>query len=98
GEALRTLSSSDQELLMLVAWEELTPSEIATVLGVPSSVVRKRLFRARTRLATAVERRGGERSAPSGHSEGDGTRGFPPVPRRTAERDTHQMGKGVPAQ
>lgn len=81
GDALNTLSSSDRELLMLVAWEELTPTEIATVLGVPSAVVRKRLFRARNRLAAAVERDGGERSAPSGHSGGSGSQGGPPVAR-----------------
>jgi RNA polymerase sigma-70 factor (ECF subfamily) len=98
GAALETLSPSDRELLMLEAWEELTPTEIATVMGLPGAVVRKRLFRARNRLAAAVDRDGGERSGPSGHSGGSGSQGIPPVTRRQAGTDTHRMGKGVPAQ
>jgi RNA polymerase sigma-70 factor (ECF subfamily) len=53
-EALKKLSKRDQELLLLTAWEELTPSEIALMLDLSSSVVRKRLFRARTRLIAAA--------------------------------------------
>ncbi len=97
GQALRTLSTSDQELLMLVAWEELTPAEIAVAFGVPGAVIRKRLFRARSRLAAAMEKSGGERSAPSGHSGGSGSQDFSQVGRRTTGPDTHLMGKGVPA-
>lgn len=66
-EALNSLPAKERELLMLVAWEELTPSEIAVALGTSGSVVRKRLFRARKRLAAAVERIEGERSAAAGH-------------------------------
>jgi RNA polymerase sigma-70 factor (ECF subfamily) len=69
-EAMRTLSPADQEVLMLAAWEELTPAEIATTLGVSGGVARKRLFRARKRLAAEVERLDGERRAESGHLQG----------------------------
>lgn len=55
--ALATLSAADQELLRLVAFEELSPTEIAEVWGVPSRLVRVRLHRARRRLQAALERR-----------------------------------------
>lgn len=44
------LSERDREILLLTAWEGLTPSEIATVMGVSANVVRVRLHRARTRI------------------------------------------------
>jgi len=83
-DALKQLSSSDQELLMLVAWEELTPSEVATTLGVSGATVRKRLFRARKRLADVVAQLDVERLPQSGH-----------LPSRNSA-DFLQMGKGVP--
>jgi RNA polymerase sigma-70 factor (ECF subfamily) len=48
--ALSALSAPDRELLMLNAWDELTPAEIAVVLRRPVGVVRVRLHRARKRL------------------------------------------------
>ncbi len=48
--ALRELSDDDAELLRLTAWESLTPSEIATSLGISPAAARKRLHRARKRL------------------------------------------------
>jgi RNA polymerase sigma-70 factor (ECF subfamily) len=48
--ALAQLSAADRELLLLSGWEELTPTEIATVIGRPASIVRVRLHRARARL------------------------------------------------
>lgn len=59
-EALAKLSKRDQELLLLTAWEELTPSEIALMLDLSSGVVRKRLFRARARLIAAAGQLDGE--------------------------------------
>jgi RNA polymerase sigma factor (sigma-70 family) len=54
--ALAALSKADRELLMLSGWEELTPAEIAVVLGRPAGLVRVRLHRARVRLrATLLE-------------------------------------------
>jgi RNA polymerase sigma-70 factor (ECF subfamily) len=44
---LPLLSVDDRELLVLTAWLELTPAEIAEVLGVPAGRVRVRLHRLR---------------------------------------------------
>jgi RNA polymerase sigma-70 factor (ECF subfamily) len=49
--ALRGLSADDQEVLLLAAWEQLEPIEIAEVLGVSRIAARSRLHRARRRLA-----------------------------------------------
>ena len=49
-DALAILSRLDQEIVTLTAWEELTPREIATVLGLSANVVRIRLHRARAKL------------------------------------------------
>lgn len=57
--ALGSLSSTDQELLLLVAWEGLERADLAAVLGISPGAVAVRLFRARRRLArvlTAAER------------------------------------------
>jgi RNA polymerase sigma-70 factor, ECF subfamily len=59
-EALAQLSESDRELLMLIAWEGLSPAQAATAMGVSAATVRVRLHRARRRLAGALERGGGE--------------------------------------
>jgi RNA polymerase sigma-70 factor (ECF subfamily) len=53
--ALSTLRAEDQELLRLSAWEDLTPSEIAIVLGLTPNAVRIRLHRARRRFAAALD-------------------------------------------
>lgn len=49
-EALNQLSVEDAELLRLIAWEGLTPSEIASVMDLEPEAVRQRLHRARKRL------------------------------------------------
>jgi RNA polymerase sigma-70 factor (ECF subfamily) len=48
--ALRALPAAEREVLLLVAWEQLTPAEAAAVLGVPQGTVRSRLHRARAAL------------------------------------------------
>jgi RNA polymerase sigma factor (sigma-70 family) len=48
--ALATLPEADREILTLSAWEDLTPKQIATVVGKSPNVVRARLHRARSRL------------------------------------------------
>jgi RNA polymerase sigma factor (sigma-70 family) len=48
--ALNALSSEQREVLLLVAWEDLTPTEIALVIGIPASTVRSHLHRARRSL------------------------------------------------
>jgi RNA polymerase sigma factor (sigma-70 family) len=52
--ALARLDEEDREILRLSSWEELTPAEIATVMGLPGVTVRSRLHRARKRLRTEV--------------------------------------------
>jgi RNA polymerase sigma factor (sigma-70 family) len=49
--ALKDLRDRDRELLLLVAWEGLTPSGAAEVLGESALVCRVRLHRARRQLA-----------------------------------------------
>ena len=53
--AMEQLSDGDRELLRLSAWEALGTSEIASVLGVRPNTARKRLERARARLAERLE-------------------------------------------
>jgi|SRR5580704_6523213 RNA polymerase sigma factor (sigma-70 family) len=53
--ALAALDDDDQEILRLVAWDELTPSQAAVVLGISAVASRTRLHRARRRLATRLE-------------------------------------------
>jgi RNA polymerase sigma-70 factor (ECF subfamily) len=60
--ALSTLSPGELEVLLLVAWEDLTPLEIAEALDVPRGTVRWRLHRARS-----VARRHLDASAWPGH-------------------------------
>ena len=48
--ALERLRPADRELLMLTAWEGLTPAQAAQVLGTTAVACRVRLFRARRRL------------------------------------------------
>lgn len=54
--ALGSLPPADQELLRLVAWEELGNQAIAAVLGITPNAVAIRLHRARTRFADALAR------------------------------------------
>lgn len=56
GTALAGLRPEDQEILRLCGWEELTPAQIATVLGISQVAARSRLHRARRRLRLALQR------------------------------------------
>ncbi|TDC21376.1 RNA polymerase sigma factor [Streptomyces sp. 8K308] len=47
---LAGLSAELRELILLVAWEELTPTEAAAVVGIPVGTARSRLHRARAQL------------------------------------------------
>jgi RNA polymerase sigma factor (sigma-70 family) len=49
--ALNSLSEGDREIVMLTAWEGLTPREIAVIMDISANVVRVRLHRARRRVA-----------------------------------------------
>jgi RNA polymerase sigma factor (sigma-70 family) len=59
--ALKVLSERDRELLLLVAWEGLTPAEAAEVLGIGKVAARSRLHRARRRALEALVRSGPDR-------------------------------------
>lgn len=52
--ALARLPEQDRELLLLIAWEELSPAQAAVALDVRPATVRVRLHRARRRLAKAL--------------------------------------------
>ncbi len=54
SDALKALKPDDRELLLLTAWEGLTPKEIATATGSNSPAVRMRLSRARSRFEQAL--------------------------------------------
>ncbi len=55
--ALAALGEDDQELLRLIAWDGLTPNQVAVVLGCADATARVRLHRARSRLAAELARR-----------------------------------------
>ena len=65
AEALRTLSHLDREALLLVAWEDLTPTQAARSLGINPTAFRVRLLRARRRLRARLD----EASSANGHDE-----------------------------
>ena len=54
--ALRSLSPEDQEALLLVAWEDLSPALAARALGIREPTFRVRLHRARRRFREALVR------------------------------------------
>jgi len=79
--ALGGLSDDDQEILRLVAWDGLTPRQVAVALGCPDGTVRARLHRARRRLAERLDQLEAvadgaprQRPTPAGQFVGDGTR------------------------
>lgn len=56
ARALAQLSDDDRELLLLIAWDGLSPAEAATVLDIKPATARVRLLRARRRLTRALAR------------------------------------------
>jgi RNA polymerase sigma factor (sigma-70 family) len=52
--ALRRLSAEDHDLLLLVAWGELTYQQAGQVLGIPMGTVASRLHRIRRKLRSAL--------------------------------------------
>lgn len=66
-EALARLRPEEAELVRLWAWEQLTPAEIAQVLGVSANAVSIRLHRARGRLREEL----GKTRAPAGQEQGE---------------------------
>ncbi|MEP7050803.1 MAG: RNA polymerase sigma factor [Pseudomonadota bacterium] len=55
---LEGLEADDRELLLLVGVEGLNHAQLATILGVDAVTVRKRVSRARTRFAQALDSEG----------------------------------------
>jgi RNA polymerase sigma-70 factor (ECF subfamily) len=53
--ALLALSLLDREALLLIAWEDLTPTQAAKALGINATAFRVRLLRARRRLRAHLE-------------------------------------------
>ena len=49
-QALAALTDEDREVLLLVAWEQLTPAQVAVALDIPQGTARSRLHRARAQL------------------------------------------------
>jgi RNA polymerase sigma factor (sigma-70 family) len=63
--AVRALPAADREVLLLVAWEQLTPAEAAEVLGVPQGTARSRLHRARAALRRVLSERDADEAGAS---------------------------------
>lgn len=63
--ALDCLKPADAELLRLWIWEELTPRELAVVLGISANAASVRLHRARKNFAVAF----GKQPHDAGHTE-----------------------------
>ena len=53
-DALVTLAPDDRDVLLLIAWEDLSYDEVATALAIPIGTVRSRLSRARRRIREAL--------------------------------------------
>ena len=73
-QALRSLRPLDREALLLIAWEDLTPSQAARSLGLNATAFRVRLLRARKRLRASLDAAAETRCpAPLVHVDVEGT-------------------------
>ncbi|SNT65798.1 RNA polymerase sigma-70 factor, ECF subfamily [Asanoa hainanensis] len=52
--ALEQITPPDREVLLLIAWGDLTSEEVAHALEIPAGTVRSRLHRARTKVRAAL--------------------------------------------
>lgn len=52
--ALARLAAGDRDVLLMIAWADLSYAEVATALGIPVGTVRSRLHRARARISAAL--------------------------------------------
>ncbi|WP_428122492.1 RNA polymerase sigma factor [Candidatus Poriferisodalis sp.] len=73
--ALAALPVSDREILMLVAWEELSHAEIAQTLDISANAVAIRIHRARKRLSAGIDQLAAgdavvKELRPLGHTDG----------------------------
>ena len=58
GNALAALAAGDRDVLILIAWEQLSYDEVARALDIPIGTVRSRLHRARASVREALARLG----------------------------------------
>ena len=56
ARALRSLRADEREVLLLVAWADLSYEEVGRALAIPVGTVRSRLHRARGHMRTVLER------------------------------------------
>ncbi len=56
-EALARLQPPDREIIQLTLWDELSPTDIAKVLGISRGAVDQRYYRAKERLGAELKRR-----------------------------------------
>ena len=54
AEALATLPAGDRDVLLLIAWEQLTYQEVSRALAIPLGTVQSRLHRARAKVRQAL--------------------------------------------
>ncbi len=74
-EALARLRPRDREILQARLWDELSPSEVATLLGISRAAVDQRYSRAKKRLARVLGDPGSTlgRATPTTREEGGAT-------------------------
>ncbi|NBO56426.1 MAG: RNA polymerase sigma factor [Actinobacteria bacterium] len=65
--ALGELKDDERELVQLVMWDSLTPSQAAQVVGMPPGTARTKLHKARMKLRTALMAQAPERFFENGH-------------------------------
>ena len=53
-EAVAALAAGDRDVLLLIAWEQLSYQEVSRALAIPLGTVRSRMHRARTKLRQAL--------------------------------------------
>ena len=63
AETLAGLRPEERDVLLLVAWGDLTPAEVSAVTGTPVPTVRTRLFRARAKLRSRIAKQEGDHNA-----------------------------------
>jgi RNA polymerase sigma-70 factor (ECF subfamily) len=70
--ALAALKSTDQEILRLTVWEELSQAEIAVTLGINVGAVRQRFYAAKKKMADEYNRLETRRTDhPAGQKRGE---------------------------
>src|SRR5690606_28556707 len=100
--AIEQLSDDDFDLLILVAWEALSGSDIAAILHIPRGTVRSRLHRIRTELDRARSTTTTDRRTPCTRSVRSpagvprSNRSTPTPPIRSGSRSSTVVRRGRP--